>query len=153
MEEFQKYFFQITFHHHFQARNAKISPIFHFDCGNNGRICHILCVKTITTEKLENQNFELINNLFSLSIAALDNNNEMYKSHVELKRRIVELCIQAVLADMKDSNANTNDIYAMAEAQCTRNKNFIQKQKINFINKKKSFGNEKFLSEMEKINL
>ena len=62
-----------------------------------------------------------------LSIAALDNNNEMYKSHVELKRRIVELCIQAVLADMKDSNANTNDIYAMAEAQWTRNKNFIQK--------------------------
>ena len=52
-----------------------------------------------------------------LSIAALDKNNEMYKSHVELKRRIVELCIQAVLADMKDSNANTNDIYAMAEAQ------------------------------------
>ena len=59
-----------------------------------------------------------------LSIAALDNNNEMYKSHVELKRRIVELCIQAVLADMKDSNANTNDIYAMAEAQWTRNSKF-----------------------------
>ena len=47
MEEFQKYFFQTTFHHHFQARNAKISPIFHFDRGNNGRICHILCVKTV----------------------------------------------------------------------------------------------------------
>ena len=44
MEEFQKYFFQTTFHHHFQARNAKISPIFHFDQGHNGRICHILCV-------------------------------------------------------------------------------------------------------------
>ena len=54
----------------------------------------------------------------------MDNNNEMYKSHVELKRRIVELCIQAVLADMKDSNANTNDIYAMAEAQSTRNYKF-----------------------------
>ena len=45
MEEFQKYFFQTTFHHRFQARNAKISPIFHFDGGNNGRICYILCVK------------------------------------------------------------------------------------------------------------
>ena len=45
MEEFQKYFFQTTFHHHFQARNAKISPIFHFDRGLNGQICHILCVK------------------------------------------------------------------------------------------------------------
>ena len=28
-----------------QARNAKISPIFHFDRGHNSRICHILCVK------------------------------------------------------------------------------------------------------------
>ena len=37
-------FFQTTFHHHFQARNAKISPIFHFDRENNGWICHILCV-------------------------------------------------------------------------------------------------------------
>ena len=45
MEEFQKYFFQTTFHHHFQARKAKISPLFHFDQVNNGRICHILCVK------------------------------------------------------------------------------------------------------------
>ena len=27
MEEFQKYFFQTTFHHYFQARKAKISPI------------------------------------------------------------------------------------------------------------------------------
>ena len=75
------------------------------------------------SEKLKNQNFEEVNDYF-LSIAALDNNNEMYKSHVELKRRIVELCIQAVLADMKDSNANTNDIYAMAEAQWTRNSKF-----------------------------
>ena len=40
-----KIFFQTTFHHHFQARNAKISPLFHFDRGNNGWICHILCVK------------------------------------------------------------------------------------------------------------
>ena len=46
MEEFQKYFSWTTFHHLFQARNATISPIFHFDRGNNGRICHnILCVK------------------------------------------------------------------------------------------------------------
>ena len=42
MAKFQKYFSQTTFHHHFQARNAKISPIFHFDGGHNGRICHIL---------------------------------------------------------------------------------------------------------------
>ena len=45
MEEFLKYFFYTTFNHHFQAKNAKVSPIFHFDQGNNGRICHILCVK------------------------------------------------------------------------------------------------------------
>ena len=45
MEEFQKYFFQTTFHHHFQARNAKISLIFHFDRGHNGWMCHILDVK------------------------------------------------------------------------------------------------------------
>ena len=32
----------------FLARNAKISPIFHFDRGNNGRICHELCVKMKT---------------------------------------------------------------------------------------------------------
>ena len=31
MEEFQKYFSQTTFLHHVQARNAKISIIFHFD--------------------------------------------------------------------------------------------------------------------------
>ena len=29
----------------------------------------------------------------------------------------MELCIQAVLADMKDANANTNDVYAMAEVK------------------------------------
>ena len=52
-----------------------------------------------------------------LLISALDNNNELYRSHIELKRRIVELCIQAVLADMKDANANTNDVYAMAEVK------------------------------------
>ena len=48
MEEVQKYFFQTTLHHHFQARNAKISPIFHFDRGHNGWICHILSVKQRT---------------------------------------------------------------------------------------------------------
>ena len=47
MEEFQKDFSQTTFNHHFQARNAKISPIFHFDRGHNSRICHILCVKKL----------------------------------------------------------------------------------------------------------
>ena len=28
-------------------------------------------------------------------------NNELYRSHVELKRQIVELCVQAVLADLR----------------------------------------------------
>ena len=45
MEEFQKKNSQTTFLHHLQARNAKISPIFHFDRELNGQICHILCVK------------------------------------------------------------------------------------------------------------
>ncbi len=45
----------------------------------------------------------------------MDNNNELYKSHVELKRRIVELCIQAVLADMKDASTNSADVMATAE--------------------------------------
>ena len=48
MEDIQKYFFQTTFHHHFKARNAKISPIFHFDRGHDGRIYHILCVNNRT---------------------------------------------------------------------------------------------------------
>ena len=38
MEEFQKYFFDTAFHHHW---NAKISPIFHFYQENNSWICHI----------------------------------------------------------------------------------------------------------------
>ena len=62
----------------------------------------------------------------------------------------MELCIQAVLADMKDSNANTNDIYAMAEAQWTRNSKFHSEIENLFHTQKKSFGNEKFLSEMKK---
>ena len=45
LEVFQKYIFWTTFHHHFLARNAKISTISHFDRGHNDRICHILCVK------------------------------------------------------------------------------------------------------------
>ena len=45
---------------------------------------------------------------------ALDNNNELYRSHVELKRKMVELCIQAVLADMKDSSANPSGIASIA---------------------------------------
>ena len=62
----------------------------------------------------------------------------------------MELCIQAVLADMKDSNANTNDIYAMAEAQWTRNskfhseiENLFQTQKKIFWKWKISLRNEK----------
>ena len=44
---------------------------------------------------------------------ALDNNNELYRSHVELKRKMVELCIQAVLADMKDSSANPSGLFTI----------------------------------------
>ena len=29
------------------ARSSKISPIFHFDRGNNDQICHILCFKSM----------------------------------------------------------------------------------------------------------
>ena len=35
MEEHQKYFFQTAFHHHFQARNAKMLPAFQFDNVNH----------------------------------------------------------------------------------------------------------------------
>ena len=49
MEEFRKYFFQTNFHYNFQARNGKISSIFHFDLGYNGWVCHILCGKYIMT--------------------------------------------------------------------------------------------------------
>ena len=34
MEEFQKYFFQNTFHHHFQAKNSNFRYIFHFESVN-----------------------------------------------------------------------------------------------------------------------
>lgn len=30
-------------------------------------------------------------------------NNELYRSHIELKRNLVEQCIQAVLVDFKDA--------------------------------------------------
>ena len=68
MEEFQKYFFQTTFHHHFQARNAKISPIFHFDRGHNRRICHILCVKILLN----------IANIFSPTLQIIRIHFELY---------------------------------------------------------------------------
>ena len=42
-----KIFFLDHFSSSFLARNAKISPIFHFDLANNGQICQILCVKLI----------------------------------------------------------------------------------------------------------
>ena len=51
----------------------------------------------------------------TINLLALDNNNELYRSHVDLKRRIVELSIQAVLADLKDLNANSNEVMAIAE--------------------------------------
>ena len=44
MEESQKHFFRPLFTIILGTRNTKISPIFHFDRGNNGRNCHILCV-------------------------------------------------------------------------------------------------------------
>ena len=45
-----------------------------------------------------------------INMLGLDNNNELYRSHIELKRKMVELCIQAVLADMKEPNANTTEV-------------------------------------------
>ena len=45
MAKFQKQIFQTIFHHHFQARNAKSSPIFHWV--KNDCICHILCVNLV----------------------------------------------------------------------------------------------------------
>ena len=46
-----------------------------------------------------------------INMLGLDNNNELYRSHIELKRKMVELCIQAVLADMKEPNANTTEVF------------------------------------------
>ena len=40
-----KIFFLDRFSSSFFARNAKISPIFHFDRGHQSWICHILCAK------------------------------------------------------------------------------------------------------------
>ena len=45
MEEYQKYFFQTTFHHHFQAKNINFIYIFHFEYVNHVWISHILGVK------------------------------------------------------------------------------------------------------------
>jgi hypothetical protein len=53
----------------------------------------------------------------SINMLALDNANELYKSAVELKRCIVELCIQAVLADMKDNSNSGNSYDIMASAE------------------------------------
>ena len=39
-----KIFFLDHFSSSFEARNAKISPTFHFDRGHQSWICHILCV-------------------------------------------------------------------------------------------------------------
>ena len=50
-----------------------------------------------------------------INMFALSNNNELYMSHVVLKRRIVELCVQAVLADMKDSSTDGVRNTALAE--------------------------------------
>ena len=47
----QKYKIKIIFPRPFftmVARNAKISPIFHFDQGNNSQICHILRVNMVS---------------------------------------------------------------------------------------------------------
>ena len=44
---FSKIFFLDHFSSSFLARNAKISPIFHFDRVHQSLICHIPCVKTM----------------------------------------------------------------------------------------------------------
>ena len=42
-------------------------------------------------------------------------NNELYRSHVDLKRRLVELCIQAVLSDLRGSDGAVSTNSALAE--------------------------------------
>ena len=42
-------------------------------------------------------------------------NNELYRSHVDLKRRIVELCVQAVLADLRGNENAVSTNSASAE--------------------------------------
>ena len=42
-------------------------------------------------------------------------NNELYRSHVDLKRRIVELCVQAVLADLRGNEHGVATNSASAE--------------------------------------
>lgn len=42
-------------------------------------------------------------------------NNELFRSHVDLKRRLVEMCIQAVLSDVRDKSQVNADCTAMAE--------------------------------------
>ena len=51
----------------------------------------------------------------TINMLALDANNELHKSHIELKRQLIELSIQAVLADMKDSSHSNSDVMIMAE--------------------------------------
>ena len=51
----------------------------------------------------------------TINMLALDANNELHKSHIELKRQLIELSIQAVLADMKDSTNSNSDVMIMAE--------------------------------------
>ena len=52
MEEFQKYFFQTTFYHHFQDKNINFRYISHFEYVNHACISHILCVKGGITPRL-----------------------------------------------------------------------------------------------------
>jgi hypothetical protein len=49
MEKFQKYF---DLDHFSPVRNAKILPIFHFDLASDGRMAHVLSVKTNTLSKV-----------------------------------------------------------------------------------------------------
>ena len=51
----------------------------------------------------------------TINMLALDSNNELHKSHIELKRQLIELSIQAVLADMKDSSLNSAEVMSQAE--------------------------------------
>eukprot|EP00095_Tigriopus_kingsejongensis_P009861 snap_masked-scaffold853_size88743-processed-gene-0.4 protein:Tk09861 transcript:snap_masked-scaffold853_size88743-processed-gene-0.4-mRNA-1 annotation:"neurobeachin-like protein 1 isoform x3" len=42
-------------------------------------------------------------------------NNELFRSHVDLKRRLVEMCVQAILSDVRDKCQVNSDSTAMAE--------------------------------------
>ena len=97
-------FFQTTFHHHFQDRNAKISPIFHFEWGHNGRICHILCVKYVSRQDFSFQYEKKRNSwdFFSFSVRLFESLGYEDYSH---SRKIVRA--PAVLRRLKSLSGST----------------------------------------------